>query len=90
MRALLSYPGRGHPEQGASGVRETRVPLAIIIDTNFDGCLFCAALIPLFNPQPNEGRNTIVFPILQVKKMMHKEVKCLPKDTEQVGGRVGL
>ena len=60
--------------QGATHIRvpwdakKDRVPLTVIIATTFDGCLFCADLVPLFDLQPNEGRSTIVSPHCTGKK----------------------
>lgn len=71
------------------GAKKDRVPLTVIIAITFDGHLFCADLVSLFDLQPNKGRSTIVSPIVQVRKM-HREVKCLPKEAQQVGDRAGL
>ena len=38
------------------GAKKYRVPLTVIIADTFDGCLFCADLVPLFDLQPNAGR----------------------------------
>lgn len=72
------------------GVKKDWVPLAEIVPTKSDECLLCAGTVPVFNSQLDELRNTIIISILQVRKLMLREVKCLPKDTEHVGGRIGF
>lgn len=87
--AQLSWQGAARAG-GLRGAEKDRVPLAVVIATNAEGFLAYVDLVPMFNPQPNEDRSTVVFSILLVRKVMHREVKGLPKDAQPVGGRVGL
>lgn len=53
---VKAAPGRGTQIRVPWGAKKDRVPLTVIIAATFDGCLFCADLVPLFDLQPNAGR----------------------------------